>query len=112
MRRRAAPDLPEIRRGTTPMIRLPTPYDHTIVDGGFITFRQRGETVLEKSFTDPGVVVDTGSIQIQLTQEDTLKFTSVDVLKVQARFILPYDLRATSGLQLYYVSDILKEGEI
>lgn len=112
MRRRATPELADIRRGSTPTIRLPTPYDHTIIDGGFITFEQRGETVFEKSFSDPGVTFDTSYVQVDLTQEDTLKLTTVDVLKVQARFILSYGYRAASGMQLYRVSDILKEGEI
>ena len=112
MRRRTSLCMAEIRRGSTPTIRLPTPYEYSIIDGGFITFEQRGATVFEKPFSDPSVTFDTGYIQVALSQEETLKLTTVDVLKVQARFILSYGLRAASGLQLYRVSDILKEGEI
>ena len=112
MRRRTSQIVADIRRGSTPTIRLPTPYEYSIIDGGFITFQQRGATVFEKPFSDPRVSFDTGYVQVELTQEETLKLTTADVLKVQARFVLSYGKRAASGLQVYCVSDILKEGEI
>ena len=112
MRRRTSQIVADIRRGSTPTIRLPTPYEYSIIDDCFITFEQRGEVVFEKRLSDPGVSFDTGYVQTELTQEETLKLTTADVLKVQARFVLSYGKRAASGLQVYSVSDILKEGEI
>lgn len=112
MRRTTAPMLAPIRRGTTPTIRLPTPIDVDIIKGGFVTFEQRGAVVFEKPLSDASVQYERGAIAVDLSQEETLKLTTADVCKVQARFILLYGKIAASGMAIYPVSDILKEGEI
>lgn len=112
IRRTTTPTVGTIRRGTTSSIILPMPYEHDYILDGFVTFVQRGAVVFEKPFSDENVTFDTGYIMVKLTQEDTLKLTTVDVVRAQARFVMKYGERAASGMAVYCVSDILKEGEI
>lgn len=99
-------------RGTTPTIKFKTPYDASLVSGGFITFSQRGSVVIDKSFDEDSVTVSDNSIQVELTQKDTLSLTTVDTCKVQVRLILVSGKRAASNVIEVPVGMILKDGEI
>ena len=59
-------------RGTTPTLTFALPFQAGIIKNLFITFSQKGQIVLEKTTADCGLIGNT--IELNLTQEDTLKF--------------------------------------
>lgn len=102
-----------IRRGSTPTLRFKTPFKARLIKGGFITFTQRGITVIDKELlTDSSVTVDDYDIIVRLTQAETLKFTTVDEAKVQVIVKFQGDKQTPSNIVKLKVFDILKEGEI
>lgn len=75
-----------MRRGTTPTHIFNTDIDLTDAQVIFITYNQRGQTVIEKEMAD--ITVDEGQISTKLTQEETLLFDeNADVeIQIAARF--------------------------
>lgn len=73
-------------RGTTPTNTFRTgDIDLSTADVVYITYKQRGKVVVEKTKTD--CTFGENSVSVTLTQEDTLKFTENDVLiQIRARF--------------------------
>ena len=111
MRRHTEQMMDPIRRGSTPSLLFKTPYEAEIIVGGFLTFSQRGAVVFEKKIPEEVAVLD-GGLVCDLSQEETLQLTTVDVLKAQAWFILPYGKTAGSGVWRIPVLGTLKGGEI
>lgn len=72
-----------MRRGTTPTLTFTTPYEAAMIQSGYLTFNQRGETVLDVSLDDPSVTIEDEAISIELTQEQTLAFTSAAPAEAQ-----------------------------
>jgi hypothetical protein len=70
-------------RGTTPIFELPLDFDPTLIEVLFITFVQNGKIVFEKSLAECEVMSE--SIEVKLSQEDTLRFKAGSILTVQAR---------------------------
>lgn len=101
-----------MRRGTTPTLSFTTPYAAEMVQSGYITFKQRGDVVLEKELSDPAVTVLDNKIKLDLTQAETLLFSAACPCKVQARLILATGKRAASCVVAFDPGEILKEGEI
>lgn len=99
-------------RGTTPTLKFKTPYSASLVSGGFITFSQRGSVVIDKPIDDESVTVSDNSVQVELTQKETLSLTTVDVCKIQVRLVLASGKRAASNVLEVPVGMILKDGEI
>lgn len=113
MRRKRKPSMMDpIRRGTTPTIFFDMPYPTEYIESGFITFKQRGELVFEKSFKDDCVEVrEDNRISVELTQKETLLLTEVDVCSVQINFLLLENRTAASGIYKIPVLENLKGGE-
>ena len=101
-----------MRRGTTPTLTFTTPYAADLVESGYISFEQRGTDVLDISLTDPAVTIADNSISVELTQEQTLAFTTSDTLKIQIRAILTSGKAVASNIVTDSVCRILKDGEI
>ena len=87
-------------RGTTPThsFTLPEELKEVELSALYITYRQGGNTVLEKALSD--VTVEAGVVTVQLTQEDTLAFQNKGAVQIQIR------LRTAAGDAL--ASDIIK----
>ena len=112
MRRFTTPiTMAPIRRGSTPSLLFKNPYSPEIIVGGYLTFSQRGAVVFDKKMPEEVQVLDGGLI-VDLSQQETLQFTTVDVLKVQARFLFPEGKSAASGVWHIPILDTLKGGEI
>ena len=101
-----------MRRGTTPTLKFKTPYAASMVDGGFVTFRQRGKVVIDKSIGDENVTIADNMISVDLSQQETLSLTTADDVDAQIRIILTTGKRAASNVVHIPVFEILKEGEI
>ena len=101
-----------MRRGTTPTLKFTTPYAASLIQGGFVTFVQRGSIVIEKSLSDKSVTISDQMISVELTQSETLLLTTADRCKAQVRVILSTGKRAASNVVEIPVCEILKEGEI
>lgn len=103
-----------MRRGTTPTLTFTTPYAAENIVNGYITFNQRGTTVLEKQIPGDGVTVNDNSIALELTQEETLLFTANMSMPAQAqiRLLLQGGTATASNIVEIPICAILKDGEI
>ena len=99
-----------MRRGTTSqlILKLSEPLD---MDRFYVTFKQCGNVILEKTETD--CTVDGQVITVPLSQEDTLKMKAggATPVRVQIRALIGETAIATSISQ-FTVADVLKEGVI
>lgn len=102
-----------LRRGTTPTCTFTTPYQASEIQKGYITFKQRSSVILEKSLDSDDVVVQDESIDVYLSQKDTLKFYQNAKAEVQIRLLLNDANKAVaSNIIEFCIDPILKEGEI
>lgn len=101
-----------MRRGTTPVITFNTDLDLSEVEELFVTFSQKGETIVEKNKEE--VVIDDSKIIVSLSQKDTLKFSldSNDIVSVQIRTKFKNETAVASNILKIRVKEILKDGEI
>lgn len=101
-----------MRRGTTPTLKFNTPYAASLIDGGFVTFRQRGKMVIDKPLDDSSVTIEDNKISVDLSQAETLSLTIADDVDAQIRLVLKTGKRAASNVVHIPVFEILKDGEI
>ena len=105
-------------RGTTSThtFTLPDDLKTATISALYITYAQRGETVLEKTLSD--VTINDGVIICTLTQADTLKFEVLDQhcgcdkVDVQVRLKTSDGVAMASDIMPVPIRDILKDGEI
>ena len=105
-------------RGTTPThtFTLPDNLKTATLSALYITYAQRGKTVLEKTLSD--VMINNGVITCTLTQADTLKFEVLDQhcgcdkVAIQVRMKTSDGTAMASDIMRISVQDILKDGEI
>ena len=105
-------------RGTTPThtFTLPDNLKTATLSAVYITYAQRGETVLEKTLSD--VTINNGVIICTLTQADTLKFEVLDQhcgcdkVAIQVRMKTSDGVAMASDIMPVPIRDILKDGEI
>ena len=96
-------------RGTTPVHVFNTDIDLTEAEEMYITYKQYGQVVLEKTIDD--ISITSTKLTVYLSQEDTLKFGAADVeMQVRAKF--PSGNTIVSNVITDAVTDILKEGAI
>ncbi len=111
MRRKSQPFMDPIRRGSTPTLIFPHHYDLEIVVGGYIVFSQRGEFLFRKEFSEDSVTVDPQRVLVDLSRQETLKLTTVDVCRAQICFFLESEKAAQSGIYKIPVLETLEGGE-
>lgn len=99
-----------MRRGTTPIHTFRPDADLSAATVLYITYQQRGETVLEKALED--VTVTEEAVTVALTQAETLLFTLAQPVRVQIRAGFSDGTRIASNILTVGVDEILKEGEI
>ena len=105
-------------RGTTPThtFTLPDNLKTATISALYITYAQRGETVMEKTLDD--VRISDGIITCTLTQADTLAFEVLDQrcgcdkVDVQVRLKTSDGVAMASDIMPVPIRDILKDGEI
>jgi hypothetical protein len=99
-----------MKRGTTPTLRFSLPFvPDTDINALYITFQQRGETIIEKSLEE--VTVDGENVLVRLTQEDTLNLDPKADVNVQLRFRIGDNAYASDVMPIH-IGRILKDGII
>lgn len=98
-----------MRRGTTPTITINTDLDLTDASNLFVTFKQDGVVVFEKTLSDVTVTEET--VVVNLTQDETLALNTSAGLQFQIRASLG-DNKVASNVMQTTVEKILKEGAI
>ena len=96
-------------RGTTPTNVFRTDVDLSNASVLFITYKQGGKLVLEKSIED--VQIEKKNLIVELSQKDTLLF-SEGIVTIQIRAKFPDGSTVASSLVRTSTSEILKDGEI
>ena len=99
-------------RGTTPTLVYAIPYTAEQIESGYITYVQGTKAVLEKELPGDGVTMEDGKITINLSQEETLKLSSVSTLRHQIRLKLSDGTVVASNIISSDVKAILKDGEL
>lgn len=97
-----------MRRGTTPTITITTDIDLTQSSNLFVTFKQGGMIVCEKTLED--VTITETSVICELDQNDTLALKD-GLVRFQIRATLG-DSKVASNVMTASVDEILKGGTI
>ena len=98
-----------MKRGTTPTNTFKTNIDLTGA-AVYVTYSQRGKTVLEKTGEDLDVSAE--AVVTRLSQRDTLGFAATEKVRIQIRYVVPDGTAGASNIMAVEVGDILKDGEI
>ena len=97
-------------RGTTPKLEFTLPFEVDQISEAYITFVQRDKVILEKSISE--CVVGEKTLQLQLTQEETLKLTAGCVTEIQIRVLMNSGDALASNIIRINTERILKDGVI
>lgn len=104
-----------MRRGTTPINTFEVDVDLSGAEVLFITYRQQGRVVCEKTIEDitftPKTEQEPDKVSVQLTQLDTLKMRHGNV-EIQIRARYPTGEAIASQIMVVPVDAILKDGVI
>ena len=98
-----------IKRGATPVNRFTVNVDLREATV-YVTYDQRGRTVIEKTGSD--LIVAERSVSVPLSQKDTLALKSGDDVDIQIRYILPDGTADNSNILTASVERVLKDGVI
>lgn len=98
-----------MHRGTTPINIFRTDVDLTNASVLFITYKQNGKVVLEKTIDD--VSIHGEMVEVRLSQRETLLF-SEGIVTIQIRAKFQDSSVIASSLIRTNAREILKEGEI
>ena len=102
-----------MRRGSTPTLKFSHPYLASQIEGGWLTMVQRGVIVLDKDLTEEGAAIKDYVIVVDLTEEETLRFSeATNYCEAQIRLKLITGKRTSSKIVEVDVDAILKEGPI
>lgn len=99
-----------MRRGTTPTLTFNISADGTLIKTLYITFKQLGDIVFEKTKND--CKVESDKIICELSQKETLKFKDKKDIQMQIRAVMDDDTAIASNIMITRIGEILKEGEI
>ena len=99
-------------RGTTPTHSFTLPYELKDVEVSalYITYRQGGRTVLEKTLSEASV--QDGVITTDLNQKDTLAFQDAGTVQIQIRLRTAAGDALASDIISVDVGRVLKDGVI
>lgn len=100
-----------MRRGTTPVIKASIKgIELDKVQSLYFTLKQ-GNTILTKTLDDVTVDADNNLIEVNLSQEDTLKFADGNV-QIQLRAMTKDGQAIASNIKSKPIGTILLDGEI
>ena len=111
-----------MRRGTTPTNRFKTKTDVTGLEALFITYKQEGQTKIEKTLEDITITEETKKegekditiyvMTVKLEQTDTLSLSTIGNVEIQIRGKYPDGSVIACPVIETPVCKILKEGVI
>ena len=102
-----------MRRGTTPTHTFTVDLDLTTAQEIYLTYEQeQGLEVYEIEKTKADMEITADTIQVKLTQAETLKFNTTTKVKIQFRAIFEDGNAVASNIMTASADEILKEGEI
>ena len=96
-------------RGTTPTFEFTLPFAASTLAVCYITFSQKGRTVVEKNLSD--CTVSGKKITLKLSQSDTLRFRD-EYVEIQIRGKTFDGEAIASNIMSEHASKILKDGVI
>ena len=96
-------------RGTTPIHTFGTNVDLRNCKV-FVTYKQNGVTILEKSNND--LTITETEVVTMLTQADTLRFKAGAPVQIQLRYLHPNGESEVSNVIETTVDEVLKQGVI
>ena len=99
-----------ISKGCTAKNTFTVPFEQDDVEVLYITYQQKDKTVLEKTLED--CTFGDGEIYINISQEDSLKFESSIVVRIQIRARLKNNTTIKSNIVTTDVDRVLKDGVI
>lgn len=99
-----------MRRGTTPTHKFKVPIDLTEADEVYMTYKQDGTVKVEKTREDMEITAE--EITLQLSQTDTLSFSTIGDVEIQCRAKFLDGSAVASCVKKIPVCKILKEGVI
>lgn len=99
-----------MRRGTTPTHTFSTDVDLTGASVIWLTYKQGGKVLLTKEKDDMTVTAE--SIEVTLTQNETLTFSDNKGVEMQIRAKFPNGSAIASNVMHASVDKILKDGVI
>ena len=89
---------------------FPFPYPRSEVSTLYVTFQEKGETVVEKELADCDFLEE--KIAVKLSQEETLRFGNNVTVKIQIRGKLIDNTAIKSNIMQTYTDKVLKDGVI
>ena len=100
-------------RGTTPTHKLNVNVDLTEARV-YVTYKQRGSVIVERNNEEETntLTINAESVELTLTQEETLKFYANEKVEIQIRAIFEDGKAIASNIVSVYTDKILKDGEI
>ena len=98
-----------VYKGSTPSLFFNTNAPLTNIAKMWLTFQQRGQVILDKDETDIAIV-DSDTVKLKLTQEETLLFSSKYDIEVQLR--IRYNgvagATVTSAVSSFRMNEVIK----
>lgn len=104
-----------MRRGTTVTNTFAIDIDLSDAAAVFITYKQAGYTIIEKTIDDITITEDeehNQTLSVDLSQVDTLAFAAAIPVQIQIRARLVDDSAVASNIINTNVGEILKDGVI
>ena len=95
-----------IAKGCTCKNTFSIPFAESDIKVIFITYQQKGKTVIEKSLSE--CTFSEGTVSVILTQEDTLKLDENEYIKIQIRVRLQDGTLTKSKIIETYTDKVLK----
>lgn len=99
-----------MRRGTTPTHTFTTDLDLTAAEVLFVTYKQQGKTIVEKDIGE--VMLEPEQISLELSQDDTLAFSTTGEVQIQIRARFAGGEAVASNIIRVPAEAILKDGVI
>ena len=97
-------------RGTTPTHTFTTDVDLTDAEVLYVTYKQNGRVVVEKTLEDVKVTAE--AVTVRLTQAETLGFSPIGRVRMQIRARFADGTAIACDEIKADVKEILKDGEI
>ena len=100
-------------KGTTPTHKFNVDRDLTEARV-YVTYKQRGSIIVERNNEEATntLTIDETSVELTLTQEETLKFYANEKVEIQIRAVYEDGTAIASSIISVYTDRILKDGEI
>ena len=102
-------------RGSTPTLSFKIPFDVSVFDRGFVTFKQMADDGTVLSYLDKALSdceTSGNKINVTLSQAETLSFFPDIPLLIQIRLVDNLEQAPVSDIMTEPVFDVLKDGII